>query len=377
MRLVIVTHAYPRHPADLAGSFLAQLAAALVARGHTVTVVAPADRGRAARFTADGVDVVQVRYASAEHETLAYTGRMIAGTRSVAGVRAFWGLVRALGVGAREAVGRIAADLVHAFWWIPGGCAATRVRTVPAIVTLMGTDVALLRGLPARVWGRRVLGHATRVTAISRYLADEVRRRVFRPDLPIDIIPMPTATRRFTTASAGGGGIAALGRLADQKRVDLLLDAVHHAGLTVPVTIVGDGPARPALERRAQRLGLGNVRFLGALPDAAITSAIGNADAFAFLSRHEGLGLAAAEALMLGIPVVATCDGGGVLDLVTNGVGARVVEPSPNAVGAALRALIGDPTALAAARAAGAALRARLDPAGVARSFETVYGALA
>jgi len=377
VRLVIVTHAYPRHPADLAGLFLAPLAAALVQRGHAVTVVAPADRGTATRFRHDGVDVQQVRYAAPRRETLAYTGRMIEGVRSLAGLRAFRGLLRALADGAREAAGRIGADVIHAFWWVPAGWAATRIHGIPVVVTLMGTDVALLDRLPVRLLGRRVLRRAARVTAISRYLAAEARRRTFLPGLEVDVIPVPTAGGRFSGHSAGGGGIATLGRLADQKRLDLLLAAVHHAGLRVPVTIVGDGPARAALERRARALGLDQVRFLGALPDDALPEAIGNADVFAFLSRHEGLGLAAAEALMLGIPVVATRDGGGVLDLVADGAGARVAEPTPAAVGAALRDLLQDVDARTAARTAGEALRSRLHPAGVAAAFETVYESVA
>ncbi len=377
MRLVIVTHAYPRHPADLAGLFLAPLSAALVRRGHTVTVVAPADRGTAARFSHDGVEVQQVRYAAARRETLAYTGRMVEGVRSLAGLHAFRGLLRALADGAREAAARTGADLIHAFWWVPSGWAASRIHDPPVIVTLMGTDVALLHGLPARLLGRRVLRRVARVTAISHYLAAEARRRTWLRDLDVDVLPVPASAGRFSGHSAGGGGIATLGRLAGQKRLDLLLEAVHHAGLRIPVTIVGDGPARPALERRARALGLDQVRFLGALPDEAVPGAIGNADVFAFLSRHEGLGLAAAEALMLGIPVVATRDGGGVLDLVDDGAGARVVDPTPAAVGAALRDLLHDPGARAAARVAGDALRSRLDPAGVAAGFETIYAGMA
>jgi glycosyltransferase involved in cell wall biosynthesis len=372
MRVVMAAHAYPRHPGDVAGNFIARIAETLVAGGHTVAAVAPADRGNARRFTLGGVDVRQVRYAAAEREDLAYSGDMAAKARGWAGRRAFLGLVTALEQGVREAIRDLHADVVHAFWWIPGGWAATRATTAPIVVSLMGTDVALLRG-PARLLGRRVLGRARRVTAISRYLAAEARRRTFRPRLPVDLIPMPADTARFTRASRGGGGIATLGRLTTQKRVDLLLDAVHQAGLDVPVTIVGDGPARAALEAQARALGLSRVRFLGALPDAAAQDAIGDADVFAMLGRGEGLGLAAAEALMLGIPVVVAEDGGGVLDLVTDGPGGCVVAPTARAVGQALRTMRADPAARAAARAEGDRLRARLSPRGIADRFVETY----
>jgi glycosyltransferase involved in cell wall biosynthesis len=371
----MVAHAYPRWPGDVAGSFIARTAETLVTQGHTISVVVPADQGNAERRSVNGVTVIPVRYASPERENLAYVGDMAQKVKSLSGLRAFWSLIRALGAGAREESRRINGDLLHAWWWIPGGWAAVRTG-LPTVISLLGTDVALLKGLPARLLGRSVLGRARRVTAISTYLADAARRRTFRHGLAIDLIPVPADVSRFTRASRGGGGIAYLGRLTDQKRVDLLLTAVAHSGLNVPVTIVGDGPARPGLEDLARRLGLGTIRFLGALPNEELPAAIGDADVSAFLARQEGLGLAAAEAQMLGIPVVATTDGGGVLDLVEDGVGGWVVPPTPEAVGKALRTLIGNATARERAQRAGDALRERLNPDSIARAFAAVYASL-
>jgi glycosyltransferase involved in cell wall biosynthesis len=137
---------------------------------------------------------------------------------------------------------------------------------------------------------------------------------------------------------------------------------------------VGDGPERPRLERRAAELGLTDrVRFLGAVPPTAIPDAVGDADVFAFPAIGEGLGLAAAEALMLGIPVVAMRDGGGVTDIVpANGAG-RLVPPDAGEFARALRELAGDADRRRLAAEAGAALRRRLEPAAVAERFEVVY----
>jgi glycosyltransferase involved in cell wall biosynthesis len=373
----MVTHAYPRASGDVAGHFIAQLAEALVARGHTVTVVAPADRGRAERFSAGGVDVVQVRYASPEREDLAYTGLLAQKARTPSGFRAFLALTAALARQARTEAERLGDALIHAHWWVPAGWAAVRAGR-PFVVTLHGTDVALLRGLPARVLGWRVLGRARRVTAVSSYLAAEARRRVWRPGLDVAVIPFPIETAAFQRHSEGGAGVVVLGRLTAQKRVDVLLRAVAEGPVPGPVTIVGDGPARPALEGLAAELGVADrVRFTGTVPPRAVPAAVGDADVVAFLGRLEGLGLAAAEAYLLGIPVVAATDGGGLTDLVRNGPAGRLVPPEPAPVAAALRELLGNAAARAAARREGAALRARLAPDAVARSFEEVYGAVA
>ena len=372
MRLIFVAHAFPRWPGDVAGSFLGRLGTALVARGHAVSAVVPADRGQADRRVHGGVDVVPVRYAAPARENLAYTGTMARAMRSPANAWAFRNMVHAMRRAARAEADHRQADLLHAFWWVPAGWAIAPLA-LPRIVSLMGTDVAMLRSWAGRWLGHRVLGRVSHVTSISTYLADEVRRQLGRPDMPITRVPMPVATERFTRRSQGGGGIVYLGRLSAQKRVTLLLDAIHATGLTAPVTIVGDGPARRDLEQHARALGLTQVRFTGTVPDDALHATIGDADVMAFPSEREGLGLAAAEALMMGVPVVATTDGGGVLDLVQDGKGAAIVTPDPTAFGSALARCLGDSTMRAGAVVAGDGLRAALAPESIAKAFERVY----
>ena len=377
MRVVMIAHSFPRWRGDVAGSFLLRLAEALVARGHQVAVVAPADGGRGGRLALGPVAVLQVRYAAPARENLAYTGDMARAAASPAGAWAFYRLVRALRSGAREEAARIGAQVVHAFWWVPGGWSATGLP-VPSVLSLMGTDVAMMRTMPGRLLARRVLRRASRVTALSTFLADETRRLTGLGALGIERVPVPADVDRFHRPDAGAAraGIVYLGRLTSQKRVDLLLEAVHAAGIEAPVTIVGEGPARQALEERARALGLGAVRFLGAVPDEQVPTLVGSARVAAFLSRNEGLGLAAAEALMLGTPVVATSDGGGVLDMVRDGEGACVVTPSPDAVGAALARCLADRGIGTAADAAGQRLRVELSPDGVAGRFEAIYARL-
>src|SRR5438445_695162 len=187
---------------------------------------------------------------------------------------------------------------------------------------------------------------------------------------------MPLDTRAFTRSSrgggggGGGGGIVTVGRLSAQKRIPLLLEAVAQlraTGRGLPLTIVGDGPERPALERRAAGLEVADlVRFLGEVPPARIPDVLGDADVFAFPAIGEGLGLAAAEALMLGVPIVATRDGGGITDIVPSNGAGRLVQPDAREFARALRELADTPDSRRLAAEAGAALRRRFDPAGVA-----------
>ena len=96
MRVVFLTHNYPRHPGDLSGSFLATLASALARRGIEVRVLAPSDLGAGGEESSGGVSVRRVRYARPAAEQIAYRGTMAAALRTPAGLRALGGLWRAL-----------------------------------------------------------------------------------------------------------------------------------------------------------------------------------------------------------------------------------------------------------------------------------------
>jgi len=272
-------------------------------------------------------------------------------------------------------------DVVHAHWWIPAGVSAWLAGR-PYVVTLHGTDVALLeRSRAARLVGRRVLHGAAAVTAVSSYLAVRAARAVQLQPGRILVQPMPIDTQGFSRTSRGGGGIVTVGRLTSQKRIDLLLDALAELrtrGRTPALTIVGNGPARPGLERRVAELRIaGQVRFLGEVPPERIPDAVGDADVFVFPAVGEGLGLVAAEALLLGVPVVATRDGGGVTDIVPETGAGRLVSPDAREIARAIEELALDPESRRLAAVAGVALRRRFDPAVVAQRFEALYSEVA
>ncbi len=342
--VVFLTHNYPRWPGDLAGAFLATLAAALVRRGVAVTVVVPSDRGQGGDETgADGVRVRRVRYAAPDRERLAF-GAMQTALRSPAGIIALTGMWRALRQAAGEEVAR-GAGVVHAHWWFPAGLAAP--REVPLVVTSHGSDAALLRrsGLARRL-ARPVYQRAAVVTAVSAELARWIEAGTGRAVPAHCIRPMPVDVERFTL-SHGGGGAVVVSRLIAQKRVHLAIEAVAHLrarGMMTPLTIVGDGPERSALEHLAATRDIGNaVRFAGAVRPEDVPNYLAAADVMLFPAEREGFGLVAAEAFLAGVPVIACCDGGGVLDIVPENGAGRRVAPSSDAIASAVLDLMRSP----------------------------------
>lgn len=372
MRVVFLTHNYPRFAGDVSGSFLATLAGGLRERGHAVRVIAPSDQGQVGDPVLDGIPVQRVRYAAAAQETLAYRGTMADAARTPAGAWRAWSLIRALRRAARAALAE-GADVVHAHWWVPAGLAAP--PGAPLVITLHGTDAGLLqRSALARRLARPLLRRAQVVTAVSAHAADQVTRVTGRAVPPSCIQPMPVGVGRYEAAGTGGGGMVAVARLTRQKRIDLALRALSLAPDLPPLAIVGAGPEREGLEALARDLGVeGRVRFLGAVPPGEVVALLQRADLALFPASGEGFGLAAAEAFMAGAPVVACLDGGGVLDVVPASGAGRRVPPTPEAIAGAARELLADAGARTAAAAEGGRWRERLSPARVAEACESWY----
>jgi glycosyltransferase involved in cell wall biosynthesis len=112
--------------------------------------------------------------------------------------------------------------------------------------------------------------------------------------------------------AADRGSLLYVGRLSPEKGVDIFLRAAHHAGW--PVTIVGDGRERQALETLAAELNM-NARFVGQVPPAEVTDFLTSAAALVVPSTWpEVWGLVVNEAISAQVPVIAS-DTGALTDL--------------------------------------------------------------
>jgi L-malate glycosyltransferase len=127
------------------------------------------------------------------------------------------------------------------------------------------------------------------------------------------------------------------------KGVDILLHAfalLAHDRPSLKLDLVGDGPQTQELRRLTSELGLqGRVRFLGAMEPAQVASALRESDVFVLPSRNETLGTAVIEALVSGLPVVAT-DVGGVSEIVGPEDGVLAVPNDVERFAAAVEAVV-------------------------------------
>ncbi len=374
----MVAHSFPRAEGDVAGAFIWRLGEALTARGHGVTVVAPADRGDVGADRLGSVRVRRVRYASAARETLAYHGGMHQASASPLGALTFLRMVRALSRAVGEEVLASSANIIHAHWWVPGGWAVRRAQRHGRsfIVTLHGTDVALARRLPGgRSLMASVLGQASTVTAVSTFLAAEAATALRVPRDLIPVTPMPLALGVTGDPDAARTGAIFVGRLTAQKGVNYLLDALailRKQGRPLDLMIVGDGPERAALKAQAIALGL-SVVFTGFVGPDQVGVHLRDKRVFVLPAVDEGLGLVVAEALTQGVPVVATRSGG-IPDLMVDPDAGLLVPPQDaKALAAAITEVVSVDRYKVGALRAGRILAERLSAERVAETFESLY----
>ena len=234
-------------------------------------------------------------------------------------------------------------------WWHRVMLALTPALSV---VTVVPSD-GVAGTFPARLGGR------------MRTIANPVPRPVAADagDSPVDRDREPV--------------VLAVGRMFPQKDHATLIDAFARVARDRPgwrLDLVGDGDLRRDLESQVGRSGLlGRVRFLGVVEDVA--AHLRRAAILAVPSRYESFGLATAEALAAGVPVVGFVDCPGTNELIADGVNGLLVsggsgEARVVALAGGLARLMDDRALRARLGTAGPGSVARFDPEAVADAWE-------
>ncbi len=229
---------------------------------------------------------------------------------------------------------------------------------------------------------RRSMRNTDYVVAVCEAARDHFSKDGVRPRSGLLCIPNGIRVEKFSTSSAQARNdlatrlglaidsriIGTVGRLQPVKHQDSLLEAFARTRQAIPsaaLVVIGDGPLRDPLERRATELGIADsVRFLGDRSD--VHELLAGLEIFALSSVSEGYSVALLEACAAGLPIVAT-DVGGNNEIVRDGINGRLVPArDPEALSAALTGLLQAPGR--AAEMAGASRQWALAEA----SFRTV-----
>lgn len=202
-----------------------------------------------------------------------------------------------------------------------------------------GLRIELLKAL--RSWWTR---RADRIIVPSRYLARWVEGwgvpedklvviyNAVEPVDGVEPLPVPLKTPVKTVT---------VGRLIPLKRVDGLLEALKEVP-DLGVVVVGDGPERPRLEHLARSLGVQDRVYLaGQRTKKEALGLMAACDLFVLNSTHEGLPHVVLEAMVLGLPVVATAVGG-VHEVVKDGETGVLVPVGDGVLAGVLQRLVND-----------------------------------
>lgn len=238
------------------------------------------------------------------------------------------------------------------------------------MVALVHHPLALESGLSTedanafRASERKVLAHSGHIVATSKATAQVLQADYGVSPDRISVVEPGTDPGEARPHRTGDGTVMllAVGAIVQRKGYDVLIAAL--AGLKhLPwrLVIAGDRTRAPETVRQLDDAisdsGLADrVDLAGAVPDEHLSRLYGEADLFVLPSRFEGYGMAFAEALAHGLPVVATT-AGAIPDTVPADAGVLVPPENVAALAGALRRLIEQPAARAALAAAARSAR--------------------
>jgi colanic acid/amylovoran biosynthesis glycosyltransferase len=273
---------------------------------ETTTVLLPAS---VARLLECNIRLL-ARNRSAYKETLLRALSLGRGARG----RLWQGFYFAEAVLLARACAEMRVDHLHAHFGNPSGdvaLLAARLLGVPWSLTFHGTDVN--RGERSRLAAK--VREAAFVVCVGHFARDRLLPLVEPSQWPkIRVVRCGLDARWFAppervAAPNGAVRLLSVARLEPPKDPETLLEAVaklRRRGRQVELTLVGDGPLRPRLERRARQLGLSShVVFAGFIGQDGLHCYYRNADLFCLSSVSEGVPVVLMEAMAQGVPLVA------------------------------------------------------------------------
>ena len=340
MRVLHITHLYPRPHDHLLGIAMHKQILALKAQSCIPKVLSPtawapfplsylSHKWKSysqvpACDIIDGVEVYYPRYLALPRAFLLATS----------GLRMHRGILRLV----EEISQEFSFDLIHAHMALPDGYAGMLISEKyrkPLVVTFQATDLDITanRSRSCFLALQKVFSHAKQVIAPSPRLAKQLASRFGIKPVVIcyGIDPDEIFISKKSLASHQGSAILlSVSRFIPTKGIDLNVRAVkqlvkRHKNLMY--LIVGDGPQRPALERLTHDLSLRNhVEFVGQVSHKRAMEYMAMCDIFSMPSWQETFGLVYLEAMAHGKPVVAV-QGQGVDGIVTHGETGILVKP--------------------------------------------------
>jgi glycosyltransferase involved in cell wall biosynthesis len=177
-----------------------------------------------------------------------------------------------------------------------------------------------------RTWDKAAASRVHEFAAISQGIAKRIQSSYQRE---ARVIYPPVEIERFHPNGERGDFFVTVSRLVAHKRMDLVIEAFSK--LNLPLKIIGEGPERKKLQKRATA----NIEFLGYQSDEAVAQILGNARGF-ICAAEEDFGIAIVEAQAAGCPVIVYQAGGALETVIDGDTGLFFAEQSAESLMAAI-----------------------------------------
>lgn len=172
--------------------------------------------------------------------------------------------------------------------------------------------------------------------------------------------------------------VIGVGSVTNQKGADIAVESIFYLkrhGIDAELLWLGDGPLKAECQKLARELGISaQVRFVGDVPNEQVHQDLSEADIFIAPTQSETFGVAIAEAMMSGLPVV-TGNRGGFIDFLLPSANRTLSKRTGEDFAAALADLMSSENLPSREEIASYA-RATFDPSQRTESYKRVYSAL-
>lgn len=289
-RVVVLHRRDRRHPAaGTAELYVERVAREIARQGHPVVLVTSRPEGAPRRDHVDGYDVVRLGGPWAVR--LRVLLWLLLHRRSTAGV-----------VDSQDGVPFFSPLVVRAT--VPVVLLVHHVRrdVLSRVLSSPAARVARWTEGPLTRWAYR-----DRTVAVLSPAVRVLVRRTLQFQGPVRLVPGGADRGRRDVARAATPRVVVVGRLTEHKGLDQVVEAVATVARNWPGTqlhLVGDGPAKPALDALARRVGT-RVVFHGQLSDERRDDVLGTAWVTVSASDGGDWGLGLLGANALGVPALA------------------------------------------------------------------------
>jgi len=331
IRLLILTHNYPRYNGDYAGIFISLLAKNLIKHGIKPIVLAPHDPGSEEYEVVDGVTIYRFRYAAEDkNEDIAYRGNMqnlVLG--SAGGIFKFKRFLDCFRTAAMKIIEKEKIDVIAGHWLVPSGIVMKTIAkkySLPMVLSSHGTDVRMMRKYSKALYRylKSLCRKLYRWTVVSSFLKETILSTDDKLKNILEVLPLPHDESVFYKDSEikkEDDLIVAITRFTNQKRVDYLIKAIALVVEKRPsahLEIYGSGQLEPEVKDLISKFGLeSNITINQPVPQERLREIYNRASVVVLNSFQEGFGLALSEAMLCGTAVVGV-KSGGITDIIKN-----------------------------------------------------------